>query len=216
MRTAFFSFGLVLLLAGPASAWDPSLIPGGTSRASAAAFMRSYGMTSPPFGFVRFCEANRSECTSKGNASTRLQLTPDRFSELDLVNRTVNSAVEPALDRDLYGIEEYWTLPGSRGDCEDYALLKRKMLIARGWPTSTLLLTVVRDDRGEGHAVLTVRTLEGDFVLDNKIPAIRSWNETDYDFVMRQSSFDPQVWISLDPADAHAPSSLAGVEAKRQ
>ncbi len=44
------------------------------------------------------------------------------------------------------------------GDCEDYALLKRKMLMQAGWPREALLMTVVRDKKGEGHAVLTVKT----------------------------------------------------------
>ena len=38
----------------------------------------------------------------------------------------------------------------------------------RGWPESKLLITVVRDENNEGHAVLTVRTDEGDFILDNR------------------------------------------------
>ena len=54
------------------------------------------------------------------------------------------------------------------GDCEDYVLLKRKMLIDAGWPREALLITVVRDRKGEGHAVLTVKTDKGELVLDNQ------------------------------------------------
>ena len=72
-------------------------------------------------------------------------------------------------------------LPTDRGDCEDYALLKQKLLIERGWPSSSLLMTVVRDEKGEGHAVLTARTSQGDFVLDNKVEAVKLWNRSGYE-----------------------------------
>ena len=52
------------------------------------------------------------------------------------------------------------------GDCEDYVLLKRRMLIQSGWPREALLVTVVRNERDEGHAVLTVTSDKGDYILD--------------------------------------------------
>ncbi len=136
--------------------------------------------------------------------------TPERLSELDEVNRLVNAAVQPVTDLEAYGVEEYWTLPTNRGDCEDYALLKRKLLIQRGWPQSALLLTVVRDELGEGHAVLTARTAQGDFVLDNKIRDVRIWHATPYQFLMRQSYVNPQAWVSLERAVLSRPVVSAG------
>lgn len=176
-------------------------------------FMRIYGSSQAPYGFVSFCERMPGECiaTSKNNEA-RLDATPERLSELDVVNRTINHAIEPATDMEVYGVTEYWTLPKTRGDCEDYALLKRHDLIARGWPSSSLLMTVVRDEKNEGHAVLTVRTTLGDYILDNKIDVIRLWNQTPYHYVMRQSFLDPKVWVSLDPNDASTPAAIAGVQ----
>jgi predicted transglutaminase-like cysteine proteinase len=173
--------------------------------------MRVYGSSQPPYGFVRFCEQNPQYCTQRGSGG-RFEATPQSLSDLDEVNRLVNRSVEPATDSEIYGVSEYWTLPGKRGDCEDYALLKQKILIARGWPSSSLLLTVVRDEKGEGHAVLTARTSQGDFVLDNKSDDVRLWSRSSYQFVMRQSYLDPKVWVSLDPQDESAPGSLAGVQ----
>ena len=175
-----------------------------------SAFMRVYGSSQPPYGFVRFCEQNPEDCQARKDNVKRHRPTPHSFSELDEVNRAVNRAVRPATDAEIYGVSEYWTLPGERGDCEDYALLKQRILISRGWSTSSLLLTVVRDEKGEGHAVLTARTSQGDYVLDNKVEDVRLWNRTGYDFVMRQSYIDPRVWVSLDPNSASAPASLAG------
>jgi predicted transglutaminase-like cysteine proteinase len=129
----------------------------------------------------------------------RFSATPLRLSELDTINRAVNREIAPATDLEIYGQAEYWTIPTTRGDCEDYALLKRKRLMARGWPATALLMTVVRDEKGEGHAVLTARTLQGDFILDNKVDEVKVWHRTRYDFVMRQSYLNPNLWMSLDP-----------------
>ena len=66
-----------------------------------------------------------------------------------------------------------------------------------GWPREALLITVVRDKHGDGHAVLTVKTDKGEFILDNQIDEILLWSDTGYRFVKRQSQIDPNVWIAL-------------------
>jgi len=88
-------------------------------------------------------------------------------------------------------------------------LLKRRVLMAARWPREALLITVVRDKQGEGHAVLTVKTDKGEFILDNQNEDILLWSETGYRFVKRQSQSDPDVWVSLGdarPAPATATS----------
>lgn len=178
-------------------------------------FMRVYGPTYPPYGYVRFCQYFAGECKAGPLAESRVTLSPIRMLELDTVNRQVNKAIEPASDMELYGETERWTIPTAKGDCEDYALLKRKILIERGWPISALLMTVVRDEKGEGHAVLTARTAQGDYVLDNKTDEIRVWQKTPYTYIMRQSYIDPNVWVSLDPTDQEKPALLSGVRKRR-
>ena len=105
----------------------------------------------------------------------------------------------------------FWPIPLTKGDCEDYVILKRKRLMALGWPASALLITVVRDERGDGHAVLTVRTIQGDFILDNKTDEIKVWHRTRYDYIMRQSYLNPKLWMSLDPRDAQPSPPIAAV-----
>lgn len=173
-------------------------------------YMRAFGVAQPPHGFVQFCKSQPHHCRSNWRRVDRFAATPERLSELDEVNRLVNAAVQPMTDLEAYGVEEYWTLPTTRGDCEDYALLKRKLLIQRGWPQSALLLTVVRDELGEGHAVLTARTAQGDFVLDNKITDVRIWHATPYQYLMRQSYVNPQAWVSLERAVLSRPVVSAG------
>src|SRR5690606_35324140 len=125
-------------------------------------YMRVFGQAIPPFGFIQFCEAWPDECKAGHWRDRRFQATPERLSELDEVNRYVNRRIRPTTDQELFGVTERWVIPTDQGDCEDYALLKRKILIERGWPPSSLLMTVVRDELGEGHAVLTARTAQGD------------------------------------------------------
>jgi predicted transglutaminase-like cysteine proteinase len=180
-----------------------------------SAFMRVYGSTLPPFGFVNFCDRHPEECRQGPIEDARFELTPQRLDELDHVNRSVNRLIEPATDQEIYGVPEYWAIPMVRGDCEDYALLKRQVLMARGWPASALLLTVVRDEKGEGHAILTARTAKGDFILDNKVDDLKPWHATGYTYVMRQSFINPKVWVSLDSRDARSPDLLAGVKSNQ-
>lgn len=174
------------------------------------AYMRAFGSAQPPHGFVQFCDAQPRYCNGNWTVSERFAATPERLSELDEINRYVNSAITPVTDMDAYGVEEYWTLPSNEGDCEDFALLKREMLILRGWPESALLLTVVRDEQGDGHAVLTARTTQGDFILDNKASEVRIWNATPYQYVMRQSYVNPRAWVSLEETVVDRPVVMAG------
>lgn len=184
-----------------------STLPTDTQR-----FMRVYGTALPPYAFVEFCQRAPEHCVADAHVSdARLEGTAARMRQLDQVNRHVNQVIKPATDMELYGVPDYWTIPTDRGDCEDYALLKRKILIEKGWPISSLLMTVVRDEKGEGHAILTARLSTGDIVLDNKVDDLKLWSQTPYQYVMRQSYLNPRVWMSLDPRDAAAPGTLAGL-----
>jgi predicted transglutaminase-like cysteine proteinase len=179
-------------------------------------FMRVWGQALPPIGYVQFCERHPFDCEPTGRTQNRIELTTERISELDHVNRTANKDVEPTTDRELFGTEEYWAYPDARkkGDCEDYVLLKRKRLIEIGWPEGALLITVVMDERNEGHAVLTVRTTQGDFIVDNKNDDVKPWYKTPYRYVMRQSFLHPRIWVSLEQKEPNA-VAVAGVKRAR-
>jgi predicted transglutaminase-like cysteine proteinase len=165
-------------------------------------YMRVFGVTAPPYAFVSFCERMPAECADGPPEAQRMPGNDAQLAELDQVNRHVNKVIEPATDMELYGVVDYWTIPKTRGDCEDYALLKRQMLIRAGWPASALLMTVVLDENKEGHAILMARTARGDFLLDNKTDELKLWNKSTYTFVMRQSYLHARVWMSLDPKHA--------------
>lgn len=201
------------VLAGVPAEAKPSKI--NTAQDNSTAFLRVHGVTQPPHGFVEFCNRETAACSDGSANILERPVHEARIGELNRINKAVNAEIEPATDLEVYGRSEYWTLPTKRGDCEDYALLKQQRLIAAGWPRSALLMTVVLDEKSEGHAVLTVRTSDGDFVLDNKTDEIKLWSKTPYHFVMRQSYLNMRVWMSLDPARATPSVPVAGVESQR-
>ncbi len=174
------------------------LVPSWTGAAERMAYIAVGEVTRPPIGWVQFCEERPWECKTEATEARDVRLTNVAFKELDRVNRYVNDHVKPMTDLEHYGVVEKWAYPeDGYGDCEDYVLLKRRMLMQLGWPRQALLITVVRDKKGDGHAVLTVRSSKGEFILDNQEAEILPWSDTGYRYVKRQSQSDPNVWVSL-------------------
>lgn len=173
-------------------------------------FMKVVGKTLPPIGYVQFCEANPSECRFGKTKAVRVRMSDSRWNELVKVNDFVNGRISPVTDQDLYNTPELWTYPERSGDCEDYVLLKRRHLIDLGWPPQTLLITVVRDIDNGGHAVLTVVTDLGDFILDNQNPDILPWMSTRYTYHKRQSQNGPNNWVSLQDSASRTSRFMTG------
>ncbi|WP_316859896.1 transglutaminase-like cysteine peptidase [uncultured Cohaesibacter sp.] len=167
------------------------------SAASYSPFMELKGATSAPIGHVNFCRKNPSECNVSYRIDRAVKLSKESWAQLIEINGYVNQSIRPVTDKELYRTEELWTYPKSAGDCEDFALLKRRMLIKAGWPATALLITVVKERNGNGHAVLTVRTDRGDLILDNQDPRILPWDKTPYHFVKRQAALQPAQWTAI-------------------
>jgi predicted transglutaminase-like cysteine proteinase len=162
-----------------------------------------------PIGWVEFCATNPGECATTPSAPRDIVLTTTALKDLVSVNRYVNDTIKPMTDIEHWGTIEKWSYPDDGyGDCEDYALLKRRLLIRAGWPREALLLTVVRDRRDEGHAVLTVKTDRGELILDNQVEEVLPWFETGYRFIKRQSQRDPNLWVNLGDSRP-APATVA-------
>jgi len=178
-----------------------------TSRAEERPLFISLGDTArAPIGWIEFCAEHPGDCASRPSMPRDVVLSTPAWKDLTRVNLWVNGHIKPMTDLEHYGVIEKWTYPeDGYGDCEDYVLLKRRMLMQSGWPREALLVTVVRDRHGDGHAVLTVKTDKGELILDNQNDDIKLWSDTGYRFVKRQSQADPNVWISLgDPRAAPA------------
>ncbi|KQV84524.1 transglutaminase-like cysteine peptidase [Rhizobium sp. Root1220] len=153
--------------------------------------------TSQPIGHYDFCQTHREECGANRNASA-VEMSVAKWALVRSVNATVNNTITPMTDKEIYGKDEVWAYPTTAGDCEDFALLKRRILIQRGISPADLLLTVVRKPDGEGHAVLTLRTSKGDFILDNLASNVKPWFDTSYSFIKRQSSYNAGRWVTIE------------------
>jgi predicted transglutaminase-like cysteine proteinase len=160
--------------------------------------------TSVPYGWLDFCRRYKSECDGGSLAPLDVNLTQKSLREIERVNKWVNSTIAPVSDMEHWGVLDQWDYPSDgKGDCEDYALLKRKLLIDLGFPRQALLMTVVKDEHNEGHAILTIKTNRGEFVLDNLNSEAKAWDRSGYRFVKRQSQSDQNVWVQLgDPTTA--------------
>jgi predicted transglutaminase-like cysteine proteinase len=136
-----------------------------------------------PAGYLALCQSSPRLCNFGKERKSRgvevARLTPARFRELQDVTASVNRSMRPVADRTRFHTPDRWTVGGAVGDCEDFAITKRKLLMAKGWPAAAVLVAIVTL-RGAQHAVLVARTDGGDFVLDNLNSSVTPWRNTNY------------------------------------
>lgn len=155
------------------------------------------GPARPIAAWAEFCERYAGECAVDRTEPASITLTPALWQTINAVNRRINQAVEAVTDLEHWGRPDRWDLAeDGRGDCEDFQLLKRRLLVDAGLPRRAMRMTVVIDEKGEGHAVLTIITNRGDLVLDNKTNAVLPWTQTGYTFVKRESQ-EAVGWVAL-------------------
>ncbi|PWL19503.1 transglutaminase [Falsochrobactrum shanghaiense] len=177
------------------------LVSGFGAEAATSAYMQTGKLTSQPIGHYEFCKREASECAITSRDTRPLALGHNNWQNIVEINLSVNERIQPMTDMEIFGVEEYWDYPTTVGDCEDYVLLKQRELHQAGIPMTDLLITVVRKPDGEGHAVLTVRTDRGDFILDNLTDEVMRWDESDYTFLKRQSASHTGRWVSIEAPD---------------
>jgi predicted transglutaminase-like cysteine proteinase len=180
-KISFLSAILAVLMAGP-------VLP-----ARAGSAIGTGAAVVPPSGFIHFCVKHSDECLVSGQDAARMELTAARQAELREVQARINAAIEPR--EDPSHLWEY--ARDGHGDCNTFALTKRRALIAMGWPEETLLLAAVYTEHNEGHLVLVARTSEGDLVLDNRLPRIVEWTVLPYRWVSMQSQASPARWLRV-------------------
>ena len=152
----------------------------------------------PPIGHSRFCLRYPDDCEVHGIDFRRrnIAMTPERWKELNDVNRNVNRNIVAEVTSGN-GVTEEWLISPRAGDCKDYAITKQHELLARGWPSRALLLSEVTTPAGEHHLVLVVRVKDADLVLDNLNDYIRLVAMTvgEYDWIRVQSPHNPKFWV---------------------
>lgn len=171
--------------------------------------MKTGGLTTQPIGHYELCQREPGECRQATANARPITLTRNVWQAMIDVNNSVNTAVMPRTDQEIWGIEEYWSYPDVFGDCEDYVLEKRRLLMKAGVPAGNLLITVVRQPNGDGHAVLTVTTSMGDYILDNLEPRVLAWTDTEYTYLKRQSAASSGKWVSINDGRATVVGSVA-------
>jgi predicted transglutaminase-like cysteine proteinase len=180
-----------------------------STAANASSSMPLTRETTQPIGHYELCQRMPSECRAIRGQAKPVKLNQSVWSRIIDINSSVNMMIRPMTDQDMWGKEEVWSYPTSTGDCEDYVLMKRRLLMQAGIPESALLITVVRQTDGSGHAVLTLVTTQGDFVLDNLRGEVRLWSETNYVFLKRQDSAHSGRWIGIE--DGRSVASVAAL-----
>lgn len=183
------------------SRWNVDLAPGEST-------YRSWGARG---GAER--GAADARVTTEVESTARLTSSPNDIEHgqaslklLKRVNREINRAIVPATDEQISGSWDRWDEPvadlgGAKGtaygDCEDYVLEKRRVLIAQGVDPKTLSIAVVRSHGGDIHAVLIAATENGEYVLDNLSYWVLPWQEAPYTWVMRQVDGDAREWRAI-------------------
>lgn len=161
-----------------------------------------------PYAWNDFCKRSPAECRVNLNEPERVEMTPKLWKTIVSLNSRINREIEAITDQDHWGVVDRWDLAeDGKGDCEDYALLKRKRLAEAGLPRRAMLMTVVIDEENAGHAVLMIRTDRGDFILDNKRNAVLPWSQTGYVYVKRESQLRT-AWTSLGSAQTTTVASV--------
>lgn len=136
-----------------------------------------------PLGYQLYCLKNKEQC--RGGGASQVKHSDNLLSKLQRVNSSVNRSMRFKSDK-----TDTW---GKGADCEDFALAKRKLLIREGVSPGALRMAVVRNSKGEGHAVLIVKTDRGEMVLDNARAKILPRHATGYRFLAVATS-NPGKW----------------------
>lgn len=160
--------------------------------ADGESFIQADKPIAPPDGFAGLCDRYRWACARNGGGNGA---SSDDVKLAGKINRQVNRSTHSISDRRQYGREEVWALPTARGgDCEDFVLLKKRELIRHGVAPERLLIATVLDRKRGSHAVLVLRTDQGDMVLDNVRNQILPWWRTGYSFIRIQNPSRPTQW----------------------
>ncbi|MGY3038074.1 putative transglutaminase-like cysteine proteinase [Bradyrhizobium sp. USDA 4354] len=152
----------------------------------------------PPLSFSQFCIQYPEDCQHHDDRRIRdFRSSIQRWRELAQINSTVNFGIAPK-DPPASRRDAEWQIFPYEGNCGDYAVTKRHLLLRSGWPSSALLLAeVIIRATGEHHLVLLVREGKAVLVLDNLSPVVTPLVDAldRFTLVRAESGADPRRWI---------------------
>lgn len=172
---------------------------------SVALSMRNFPVAArwaPVYKAIVGCSAG-SACERKNAAFVAMvdAAKAKGFSDkLAFVNTSINRLIAYRKDSAVYGKLDYWAKPSEilarrAGDCEDFAILKMTALLQAGIPAQSMSLVVLQDRRRKFfHAVLSVSTASGAFILDSLGNAVRRDSDLP-DYVPLYSFSMDRAWI---------------------
>jgi predicted transglutaminase-like cysteine proteinase len=171
--------------------------------------------TAAPAGYADLCRREPTQCPQGGYGFSQplqrtsyqapalgtVAMTAARWKELDEVNISANERIRYVSDQAQYGVQDYWAVATTAGDCEDIALAKRQALLDRGWAIDSLRLALVQSPASGQHVVLVVATSSGDYVMDSRLDFVLPWQKADY--AWEESQDGTGNW-RVAGADGHA------------
>src|SRR5436190_8055179 len=95
-------------------------------------------------------------------------------ARVGLINRAADLAISPISDQVQWGAADHWsdpleTLRSSRGDCEDYAIVKYAALLDAGIPKNDVKIVILKNlFPNEDHAAVAARVDNQWLILDNR------------------------------------------------
>ena len=163
---------------------------------SAEGWLKTSGAAKTPFGHYEYCKRGGVHCGAQ-TVVAPAKMTQSRWAKVREINTAVNRQISPVLDINSRGVSEYWEIPTTQGDCEDFSLLKRSRMISAGFMPSQLPLTKVRLPNGQAHIILVLRSEEGDFVLDNLSNRVHPITNVNFRFLSMQSASNANSWLTI-------------------
>lgn len=139
-----------------------------------------------PDAYAEFCMQYDGACDLKG--AYVLEWSVDVQAVLERVNSDVNQETDLVSDWEASGLDDEWDYPFQcRGDCEDFALEKRRRLVAVGFPSAALTMAIAfQEVEFFSHAVLLVETDHGTLMLDSRYDTVLCWDDAPYIFTHRE------------------------------
>ena len=125
--------------------------------------------------------------------------TDGQWDDLVRVHHMVKDRFNYTPDMKLYNTREFWAVMKAdyRGDCEDFALTCRKILLSKGWSRKDLRPACCWTETGGYHAVV-VAEIEGDgYVMDNRQNRVLAWRDLPYtwDKILDRSGL---FWVAIN------------------